>query len=200
MAHIYLSGNNNDIKIGNFIGDYVKGKKYLNYRTLIQKGIILHRNIDEYTDKSEVPKTIKNLLKPHYRRYSGIVADVFYDHFLTKNWGYFSSIPIESFIHNFYELLRKEFSILPEPVQNFVPRMIYHNRLLSYRETEGLYQSLKVMSKTTSLPDKTEKAMEVLMNNYKIINDNFLNFFPLLINYVKEIHSIDIQYTPSSQV
>lgn len=199
LAHIYLSGTNDDIKIGNFIGDYVKGKKYLRYRTNIRKGIILHRNIDDYTDRSKIIQPVKNLLKPIYRRYAGIVVDVLYDHFLSKNWDYFCQTPLEKYVNNFYELLKKEFNVLPTPVQNFVPRMIHHNRLLSYRDTKGLHQSLTVMAKTTSLPDKADQAINTLIDNYSIINDNFLEFFPMLIKYVKKVHEIDIQYSFNSQ-
>ncbi|MFP4525947.1 MAG: ACP phosphodiesterase [Bacteroidales bacterium] len=199
LAHIYLSGTNDDIKIGNFIGDYVKGRKYLQYRTNIRKGIILHRNIDDYTDKSKIPQPVKNLLKPFYRRYAGIVVDVLYDHCLSKNWEYFCQTPLEEYVNNFHKLLRREFSVLPRQVQNFVPRMIQHNRLLSYRETTGLHQSLTVMAKHTSLPDKADQAIDVLLKNYSTINDNFLEFFPMLIKYVKKVHSIDIQYNFNSQ-
>lgn len=200
LAHIYLSGNSDQIMIGNFIGDYVKGKKYRKYPEHIKKGILLHRNIDSFTDNSPVPKRVKSLLKPYYRKYSGIVIDMFYDHFLANNWGYFSNNPLEDFVSEFYELLYRYFDFLPERVQNFVPHMVHHNRILSYRDIQGLYHAMKVMVRTTSLPDKTDDAIMVLNDNYSTFNDNFLEFFPTLINYVKEQFQIDLQYSFNSQM
>ena len=200
LAHIYLSGENDQVKVGNFIGDYVKGKQYTNYPADIRKGILLHRYIDSFTDRNEIPRKLKPLLKPTYNRYAGIVIDLFYDHFLANNWGYFSEIQLEDFINGFYNCLRENFSLLPERVQNFVPHMIYHNRLQSYIEIEGLRQALVIMSRTTSLPDKTNEAIKVLKNNYNEFNDNFLEFFPNLIKYVNQYYSIDLQYSFDSQL
>jgi acyl carrier protein phosphodiesterase len=200
LAHIYLSGQTDQMKIGNFIGDYVKGRKYRNYPEYIKKGILLHRKIDSFTDNSPIPQRLKSLLKPYYRRYSGIVIDLFYDHFLANNWGYFSDVPLEDFISRFYDLLYKYFDYLPERVQNFVPHMIQHNRILSYRDIQGLYHALKVMVRTTSLPDKTDEGIVVLNEHYNTFNENFLEFFPTLIKHVKEQFQIDLQYSFNSQL
>ena len=39
LAHIYLSNDNKEITIGNFIADGIKGKKYTEFPKEIQKGI-----------------------------------------------------------------------------------------------------------------------------------------------------------------
>lgn len=200
LAHIYLSGENDQVKIGNFIGDYVKGNKHQTYAPDIQKGILLHRNIDEYTDNHDTPKKLKPLLWPYYKRYSGIITDLFYDHFLAINWSSFSSTPLEEFVNYFYSVLNQNFNILPGKVQNFLPYMMHHNRLLSYRKIEGITHALNVMSKNTSLPDKTSKAIDILNENYTLFNDNFLEFFPYLISFVKYKYSIDLEYSFDSQI
>ena len=100
LAHIFLSGENEEIIIGNFIGDYVKGQDFKKYSESIRKGIILHRNIDSFTDRNEIILKAKSLLKKKYGKYSGIVVDIFYVYFLTKNWHVFSRLPLDDFIEN----------------------------------------------------------------------------------------------------
>ena len=194
LAHIYLSGENDLVKIGNFIGDYVKGKTYLNYREPIQKGILLHRSIDGFTDHHKKPKKVKKLLRPVYHKYSGIVVDIFYDHFLTIHWNKFSDIPLNQFVEAFHQVLKIKFQILPAPVQSFVPRMIERKRLLSYGEMEGVKKALKIMAQHTSLPNETDYAMNILYDYYDLCNNNFFEFFPMLIEHVKKNHGIDLRY------
>ena len=90
LGHIFLSGKNEQLLVGNFIGDYVKGKQYLHYPEEIRKGILLHRAIDDFTDRNAHWMNVRELFRPIYKRYAGVVADVVIDHFLAKNWSHFS--------------------------------------------------------------------------------------------------------------
>lgn len=198
LAHIYLSGENDWVKIGNFMGDYVKGKRYLNFREPLQKGILLHRSIDSFTDHHTIPKEVKKLLRPVYHKYSGIVVDIFYDHFLTINWTKFSQTPLEQFVEHFHLVLRNKFQILPASVQSFVPRMIERKRLLSYGDMEGVEKALTVMAQHTSLPDKAGDAMNILSGRYELFSNNFFLFFPQLIEHVKKHYSINLPYSLNS--
>lgn len=196
LAHIYLSGSDDPVKIGNFIGDYVKGRGYRRYEPRVRKGILLHRNIDSFTDHHPVPRTVKSLLRPYYRKYAGIVVDLFYDHYLTNYWSIYSNTPLDTFIDEFYKLLEKYYPILPAAVQEFVPRMIRHNRLYTYITLDGIEQALQMMARYTSLPEKTSKAMQVLSDHYELIGDNFQEFFPRIIEHVSENHQVDVEYYP----
>ena len=193
LAHIFLSGDDEYIKIGNFISDYIKGKKYKMYDSKIQTGILMHRNIDDFTDKNPVPKKAKSLFLPYFRKYAGIVVDLFYDHFLAVNWNRFSEQPLNEFVQEFYAILERNNEQLPHQVQSFLPRMIEQNRLYSYKNIQGLEQALKIMSRRTSLPDYTSKAIKILSDNYLTINRNFLEFFPTIISFVDSKYSLDIQ-------
>ncbi len=86
LAHIYLSGNQERVMIGNFIGDFVKGKAWEEFDSAIQRGILLHREIDRYTDDHEVVIKTKERLRPKYHHYAPVISDVFYDHFLASLW------------------------------------------------------------------------------------------------------------------
>jgi acyl carrier protein phosphodiesterase len=79
LAHLYLSGDDKDVMLGNLIADSVKGKDYLAYRPGIQEGILLHRKIDHFTDEHPVVERSKHLLRPKYHKFAGVVTDMFYD-------------------------------------------------------------------------------------------------------------------------
>src|SRR5512147_206580 len=100
LAHIFLSGVDRDILIGNFIGDYVKGHDYDHYSAQIRKGILLHRRIDYFTDNHQIVHQSMNYFAPKYRKYAGIIIDILYDHYLAVNWDKFSPQPLDEFKEN----------------------------------------------------------------------------------------------------
>ncbi len=193
LAHIYLSGDVDEVKIGNFIGDYVKGRAFHIYPENIKNGILLHRFIDSFTDTNIHTIDAKQLFAPKYRKYSGIVIDIIYDHFLASNWSRYSYTPLEEFISDFHDLLIRNNEMLPKEVQEFVPKLIQNNRLYSYREIGGIWSVLKTMPKYTSLPDHTDFAIETLKNNYEFLKQNFFLFFSDIIYYIKTVHNINIK-------
>ncbi|MFO7827019.1 MAG: ACP phosphodiesterase [Bacteroidales bacterium] len=192
LAHIYLSGNDEQIKIGNFIGDYIKGKAFHIYPDKIKEGILLHRYIDTFTDKNKYTSEAKLLFAPKYRKYSGIIIDIIYDHFLASNWEQYSSVSLIQFIDEFHHLLQKYQEMLPSEVQNIVPKLISNNRLYSYRKPEGIQSVFSTMAKYTSLPDHSEFAIQTLHENYAYLKNNFSDFFKDLIYYVETVHNINI--------
>ena len=192
LAHVLLSGDNEKIKVGNFIGDYVKGEHFKKYSESIKKGIILHRSIDQYTDRNKTVKKSKSLLKKKYGKYSGIIIDIFYDHFLTKNWDKFSSQSLKNFTQNLHNILNKYLEILPEEVKRFVPSFINNDWIKTYKSVEGIKIVLERMSHVTTLPDETDYAINVLNNNYTEIENDFLNYFPELARYIAKKFNISL--------
>src|SRR4029077_7560850 len=71
LAHAYLSFNQSEILVGNMISDFVKGKRKFDYPSGIQKGIDLHRAIDQFTDQHSATKEAKEFFRPDYRLYAG---------------------------------------------------------------------------------------------------------------------------------
>ena len=113
LAHIFLSDNNLQLLLGNFFADHIKGNKFSHFPNEIQQGIHLHRAIDTFTDAHEIVRKSKRRLHERYRHYDGVIIDIFYDHFLAKNWKYYSAIPLDIYASSFYDLLAKHDSILP---------------------------------------------------------------------------------------
>jgi acyl carrier protein phosphodiesterase len=190
LAHVFLSGEDEEIVIGNFIGDYVKGINFRKYSDSIKKGILLHRDIDTFTDRNKKVRKSKSLFKNRYGKYSGIIIDIFYDHFLTKNWSEFSSVPLKDFTLNLHKILNKYFDILPEKVKQFVPSFINNDWIKYYKSVFGIKQVLKRMSSITTLPDETSYAINVLKDNYNVLESDFLDYFPELAGYVAGRYNI----------
>ncbi|MDD3877258.1 MAG: ACP phosphodiesterase [Bacteroidales bacterium] len=186
LAHIYLAGSNDDCRIGSFIADGVKGKTIEKFNKDIQKGIILHRHVDVFTDTSPLVKSLILKLKPEYDRYSGIIIDIFFDHFLNIHWNKFSDIPLKVFVKDFYILILKNFFILPQRNRIILPFLIYNNWLESYGSFIGLEKRLMGMSRRVDYACRMDLAVKELKDNYITFENVFLQFFPKLITFYNE--------------
>lgn len=192
LAHIYLSGDSEEIKLGNFIGDFVKGNRHQHYPDQVAFGILLHRFIDTFTDHHEAVKECNQLLRPGYGKYAGIVTDIFFDHFLAYNWNEYSSESLHHFTKKAHAIFLSNFKLLPTQVKQFLPFLIHHKRLESYANRNNLYQVLDIMSKRTSLPSNTDWAMLQLNKEYNQFEVLFKSFFSEMIRYVQGDFGINI--------
>lgn len=192
LAHIYLSGDSEEIKLGNFIGDFVKGNRHQQFPEKVARGIILHRNIDTFTDQHATVKECIKLLRPGYGKYAGIIADVFFDHFLASNWSNYSVYSLRHFAKNAHAVFLSNFFSLPLPVKQFLPFLIQHKRLESYANRENLFHVLEIMSRRTSLPANSGWAMQILHQEYEQFETLFLSFFPEMIDFVESDFDVEI--------
>ena len=148
LAHIYLSGDSDKIIIGNYIGDYVKGRDYLNYPDLDQKRHYTAQDIDGFTDRHPVVHRSKIFFTRKYHKYSGVITDIIYDHFLTKEWDFFSRSPLESVTYNFYRALVNNYEIMPDNVKEMMPFFIINNWIESYQTLNGIRHVIKNIEQT----------------------------------------------------
>ena len=123
LAHLYLSQDNTNIMIGNFIADHIRGNNYEEYSKEIQRGIFLHREIDTFTDTHQIVRKSKRRLHQRYGHYNGVIIDIFFDYFLAKNWAKFSAIPFDIYTAGINTFLNKIASELPVKSQNFIKYM-----------------------------------------------------------------------------
>ncbi len=194
LAHLYLSGDKPDIILGNFLGDSLKGKEYLRYNKTVQKGVFLHRFIDSFTDKHQLVKKGTERLRPGYRKYAGVIVDIFYDHFLAVNWKKYHYISLVEFADRMHEVLSGYYFKMPPKAQQLVPFLIQSKRLVTYESFDGIEKTLRIMSIHTSLPDETEFAMEVLYKKYNHFNEDFNEFFQEIIKAIREEFGIKLPY------
>ncbi len=186
LAHIYLSGTDEGVIIGNFIADGIKGRRYLKYPESIQKGILLHRAIDTFTDQHKTVKQSTARLHKNYGHYSGVIVDILYDHFLAKNWERYHDTPLTEFVSDFYALLRENFAVLPTRIQRMMPYMITDNWLESYASILGISKILKQMNIRTKGVSKMNFAVIELEAYYEEFESEFTSFFSELIIFSQQ--------------
>ncbi|PZX92084.1 DUF479 domain-containing protein [Flavobacterium aquariorum] len=176
LAHIYLSGENDLIKIGNFMADGIRGKHFESYPSEIQKGIILHRFIDTYTDAHPIFRKSTKRLHEKYHHYAGVIVDVFYDHFLAKNWSNYSDENLVDFTNRFYQSLHDNYEYLSERTKGMMPYMIEYNWLVSYQTVEGISRILTQMDGRTKNESKMRFSSNELIEYYNDFEIEFTTF------------------------
>jgi acyl carrier protein phosphodiesterase len=186
LAHIYLSGNNNLIKIGNFMADGIRGNDYLKFPDDVIKGILLHRQIDTFTDSHPIYRQSKHRLHKKYGHYSGVIMDILYDHFLAKNWKSYSNEKLEGYVANFYKSLENNYEILSEKTKSIMPYMIEQNWLVSYATIAGIEKILFQMDYRTKHRAHMQEAIVELQEFYLEFENEFETFFDALIKFSKE--------------
>ena len=186
LAHIYLSGDNDLVTVGNFIADGIKGKSYKKYPKEIQTGVLLHRNIDTFTDAHEIVRQSTKRLHENYGHYSGIIVDILYDHFLAKNWSKYSDVPLSEYVDIFYDSLEEHYEILPLRIQKLMPYMMTDNWLLNYASIEGISKVLEGMNRRTKNRSGMDKAVNELELFYSEFETEFSAFFDELIVFSKQ--------------
>ncbi len=186
LAHIYLSGKDENLMLGNFIADMVKGRQIEKYSPEVIKGIRLHRKIDEFTDSHYYVTRSKNRIRKQYRHYSGVVVDMFYDHFLARNWDEYSKEPLDSFVQGAYNVLLKNYFMLPGRAKFILPIMIGSNWLVNYADLKSLQRHMEGLAHRTPFNSGMENAVVDLKKHYEGFEADFSDFFPELIKFVKE--------------
>ena len=186
LAHIYLSGNNDLLKIGNFMADGIRGNDYLNFPEEIKNGIILHRHIDTFTDAHPIYRKSKHRLHEKYGHYAGVIMDILYDHFLAKNWSVYSDERLEDYAANFYRLLENNYNILSEKAKEILPYMKDRNWLLSYATIEGIEIILFQMDYRTKHRVNMQEAVVELQEFYSEFEEEFTLFFEELRRFCLE--------------
>ncbi|SMC71863.1 acyl carrier protein phosphodiesterase [Cellulophaga tyrosinoxydans] len=186
LAHIYLSFGDEEITLGNFIADSIRGNKYKHLPERVQKGIKLHRHIDTFTDAHPTVRKSTKRLHENYSHYSGIIVDIFYDHFLAKNWPNYSDIPLDTFVDNFYDLLENNYEILPDATRHIMPYMIADNWIFNYSKMEGISRVLDGMNRRTKNRSKMNFAILDLETYYVEFEKEFTIFFEELISFSKQ--------------
>ena len=157
------------------------------YEPEIVKGIHLHRAIDEFTDSHPIVTKSKNRLRPTYRHYSGVIVDVFYDHYLARYWNNYHAQSLPDFADHAYQTIELFDGVLPEGVRQMLPYMIKGNWLVNYAETEGIQRALTGMSRRTPYVSKMDEAVNDLRKYYEEFKEEFEQFFPELKSHAENI-------------
>ncbi|MES2730172.1 MAG: ACP phosphodiesterase [Bacteroidota bacterium] len=192
LAHLYLSGNDEGVMLGNFMADFVKGRPEnrlpaSDQRKEILRGIWLHRHIDYFTDTHDVVRQSKQRLHPGYHKYAGVITDMFYDHLLAAHWSEYSSIPLADFASQVYAILKRNQHVFPAGMERVLHEMVTQNWLVSYAQLDGIERALQGMARRTTFNSGMERAVTDLRQHYALFHQEFKVFFPQLI-HAAQVH------------
>lgn len=185
LAHSVLSFNKPEIIVGNFIADSLHGNKFEGLSEGIIKGITLHRKIDSYTDSHPIYLTSKYRFRKDFDKYSGVLMDIIYDHFLAKNFNLYSALALQEHADFIYVLLKEKEDFLPEPAKRFYDYMTERNILFHYSSIEGIETVLTHLSHRIRHRYELQRAIPILKEHYAGLEEEFLVFFDDLLNFCK---------------
>ena|SRR2546423_5595657 len=187
LAHAYLSFHHPEILVGNMISDFVKGSSKFNYGITIQKGIMLHREIDQFTDVHPATHEAMQFFKPYYRLYSSPIMDILYDHFLANDETIFkddSSLKI--FTREIYSHLETYSTQLPEKFVYVFTYMRMEDWLYNYRLKQGIEKSLRGLIRRAAFISDSDTAINLFLENYDHLDQCYKKFFPDVKQFAKQ--------------
>lgn len=186
LAHAYLSFSNDEILIGNLISDFVKGRKRFGYPEGIQKGITLHRNIDEFTDNHKATKEAKKIFQPVYRLYSGAFMDVVYDHFLANDKFEFPGDSLFNFSQNVYAAMERYYTWLPEKFKGMFVYMKSQNWMYEYRKKEMIRNSFAGLVRRSAYMTESQSAFILFEKYYDELQEYYKEFIQAIKTFARQ--------------
>ncbi|GIT53838.1 MAG: ACP phosphodiesterase [Pseudomonadota bacterium] len=197
LAHLYLSGDSEDLLVGNFIGDSVRGDGFDVLSAGVQDGVRLHRYIDRFTDTHPVVRRSKKRMWHQFGRYSSVVADVFFDHFLAQDWHRYHPLPLAKYSTHICMILKTRLNEFPERSRRFLNYMAGNQVLPSYASISGIGTVLAQMAGRARFESKMEYGSRELRRCYSSYRKDFQEFFPELRRHTEDaIRTLDQSSKP----
>lgn len=186
LAHLTLSQEDDDLLIGNFIADSVRRVQLPNFKDEVVRGIALHHKIDEFTDQHPVVERSKERLRPRHGKYSGVIVDIFYDHYLARFYPVYGERDLSAFARYCYEVFTRRYEELSLGAQRMLPYMKEQNWLVNYAYRQGMERVFKGMSRRARFANNMDAAVEDLWKYYEDFQRDFALFYPELEQFVNE--------------
>jgi acyl carrier protein phosphodiesterase len=187
LAHIYLARQSGPAMVGAMLGDFVKVNDGEHFSPEIAREISLHRYVDSYTDAHPIVIAAKQLFPEGRRRYAGIVLDVFYDHVLSQRWDAYCATSKQALIERFYQALADHEDVLPEKLQEILPRLIKQDWLGAYGEFSGVELAIsRISTRLSRNGHLLREGISDVLQHYEAIASGFDQFFPDLIAFADE--------------
>ncbi len=191
LAHTFLSSPQVDFRLGNLLADLVRGADRVGMSEAFVRGAECHKAIDAFTDAHHLVRRSRMRLGPEYRRFSGVLVDVFYDYLLATHWTEYASCPLAQFTGDFYAAAGQRSLALPENAQTTLDRIIRLDLLGSYQRIDGVERALRRISTYLSSRWQREFALERsvpdLLAHEPALAGDFAEFFPQLKAHVESM-------------
>lgn len=178
LAHALLAAPDEDGMFGGLIADFVRGAVDPGLPHGVRAGIALHRAIDTYTDAHPQVVAARALFEPPYRRYAGILLDVWFDHLLARDWAHHADGSLPEFSHQVQALLRQRAAELPSRMHGFAAYLHRNDLPGAYRERAMIGNVLQGMSQRLARENPLARALPVIEAHAAPIQRHFEAFFP----------------------
>lgn len=188
LAHLHLVYDDDDLMLGALLGDFVRGRRALwSWPAGIRKGIKVHRRIDKLTDQSpEFRKLQKQFPKP-FRRYSGIIIDLAFDHELARNWSDYSTISLSDFDLKVRELLAGHSGNLPAELTGFMSYADRRGLFEAYQDESEVLRSLAGIGKRFKRSNPLHRVEEIWPDVKPLTTQAFPGFYASLQEQVQSL-------------
>lgn len=187
LAHLLTAGDDESVRLGVLLGDHVRGKRVLeDYPEPLAMGILLHRAVDSYTDQYPALAAARDWFEPPFRRYAGIMLDVYWDHLLSRDWEtYCPDTPLPAFAARTLDMLNRHFAELPRGLQRFTRYARVTGVLGRYGEADMLEQVFAGIAQRLRHQNPLADALPELRQREAELSDVFVRFFPDLLEYAR---------------
>ena len=182
-AHALLASPRPEVMLGSLIGDFVRGRIDSALPPDVRAGVALHRAVDGYTDSHEEVLAARRLFVPPFRRYAGILLDVWFDHLLARQWARFGEGDLDDFSDRVRALLDANVEFVPERMRAFAAYLGANALPAAYRHTAMIGNVLHGMSHRLSRANPLADALPVLVALHAPLQQRFEAFFPDLRNF-----------------
>ncbi len=185
LLHLFLADPEPACMLGNLMGDFVKGRLDETYPPALRRGIWMHRKVDSFAHDHAMVRRSKGRLDSSFGHYRAIMVDIFYDHYLARDWDRYAPLPLEAFAREVYRLLLEHEAELPAGLKRIAPRMIRHNWLVSYRDLDTIDLVLQRIGQRIARPNPLGRGISELRRNYSELAVDFDAFLPQSETYVR---------------
>jgi len=186
LAHLFLSCEDEELLLGNFLADLVKNRYQKELSPRVLEGIQLHRKIDTFTDTHPLVLQGTRRLHQRHHKYAPVVIDIFYDYLLVENWQLYTDKNLNDFMLKVYNILSRRKEQIPKVFQAQISNMVQHNWLMSYTSIAGLEGTFERLKRRVSKQEYLENVVQSLEQEHDLLTQEFNQFFPDLIAMVKE--------------
>ena len=183
LAHAFLSGNDQNLLVGNFIADHIRGNNFEGYSEEIIRGIKLHRQIDSFSDNHELFKVSKRIFYDGFEKYSGILVDIYFDYFLAADFGNYADVTLENFATKVYGVYRSHRALLPFSSQRFLEYVLKNDVYTTYANIEGIEKVLYHLSGRVGHNVRLDHSVKLFVQNEPDLKNNFREFFGAAIKH-----------------
>ncbi len=184
LAHLLLAGDDSEARVGQVLADFVDATSIGTFSKGIQSGIRAHQRIDAFSDRHPAFNTARRRLRPPYRRYGGVLLDVYFDHFLASGWDrHGNGTRLPDFAESCYRTLHSYRDLPAERFRIAIDAMRRGNWLVGYASVNGVDMALRGIARRCRRENPLDTGARVLEANYEAFRCDFEIFFPQLKDF-----------------